>query len=852
MHQFLIRTMLASTLMLFAGTLPAHPATPPNAQAVPASASALQLRWSVVRNVFSAERPRGRSLARLALTNLGEQPLQAQGWALYFNSMDGVQTGAVGGGMVLEPVSGQLFRLRPAAGFAGLAPGATLDIDYFHRVVLINTDMVPKGPYLVFDSHPEKGHAIANYRIDVMTRPEQLDTGSADPLERITAQMSYARNAATADLPSDALAAVFPTPVRAERLPGSLHLSAMPRIVAAPALRREAALARELLAGHFPPSTKPTSVLQLRVGKIEGHNSPEAYLLAIDPQAGISLTGATPAAVFRGLQSLRELMPPVPGGAVALPALRLVDAPRFPYRGFQLDVARNFQSKETVFRLLDQMARYKLNKFHFHLTDDEGWRLEIAGLPELTAFGARRGHTLSVVSHLQPAYGSGPQQDDPHGSGYYSRADYIAILRYAAARHIDVIPELEMPGHARAAVKAMESRQRRLAAQGKPNASQYLLNEYLLSDPADRSVYSSPQLYNDNVLNPGMSGTYAFVERVIGDVVAMHKEAGVMLRTIHVGGDELPDGAWENSPASLATMKRLKLASSADLWDHFYDRVDGMLKKHGLFASGWEELGARKTRVDGKTRLIPNPIFRKRGFNVFVWNNLNDAQDLAYRLANAGYGTVLAPVTNMYFDMAHNKNADEPGVHWGAYIELDTVWEFDPLDFLKHAGVGKERLTDVGKANILGLEATLFTETVRERARLDYLTMPRMLALAERAWARAPAWTSEPDPAAAARLRAHDWALFANQLGKRVLPRLDAERNGVAYRIAPPGLALDQGRVLANHQLPGFTLRYTNDGSEPHGGSAVVRGPIDSKGLIRVTAFAANGRAGAAASIDNP
>jgi len=336
-------------------------------------------------------------------------------------------------------------------------------------------------------------------------------------------------------------------------------------------------------AANIPPLT-------LRIGTIAGQSSPEAYELTINPHTGIALTGASAAGVFLGLQSLRDLLPLAPqaDGAVDLQAMHIIDAPRFEYRGFQLDVSRNFQLKATVLRLLDLMARYKLNKFHFHLTDDEGWRLEIAGLPELTSFGARRGHTMSVSEHLQPAYGSGPDVTDPHGSGFYTRADYIEILKYAAALHIEVIPELEMPGHARAAVKAMESRYHRLEKIDVANARQYLLNDF-----DDRSEYKSPQLYHDQVLNPGMASTYAFIEHVVAEVVAMHKEAGVPMRSLHVGGDELPNGAWEKSPASQALMKRMNLATTVELWDYFYDRVDRILKRHGLRASGWEELGAR-------------------------------------------------------------------------------------------------------------------------------------------------------------------------------------------------------------------------------------------------------------------
>ena len=417
MHQFLTRILLASALVAFAGAAPA---------AEPAAPGAMRLRWQLLRNVFTPALPDGRSLARLTLTNLDSKALPAAGWGLYFNAIDGLVAGPVSGELVAEQVSGQLFRFRPGPGFAGLAAGATLQIDYFHSSVVIKTDKAPLGPYLAFDDRPESGHAIADYQIAPITN-------AAPPT---TAAMLYARNAATADLPASALPPVFPTPVSLQRLPGSLRITAMPRIDAVRALRQEAAVARSLLAGHVGARGAASTVLRLRLGKIEGQDSPEAYALAIDPAAGIDITGNTAAGVYRALQSLRDLLPLVPNGTLELAALRITDAPRFSYRGFQMDVARNFQSKETIFRLLDLMARYKLNKFHFHLTDDEGWRLAIAGLPELTRFGARRGHTLSASKHLQPAYGSGPSLDDPHGSGFYTRADYIAILRHAAARHI--------------------------------------------------------------------------------------------------------------------------------------------------------------------------------------------------------------------------------------------------------------------------------------------------------------------------------------------------------------------------------------------------------------------------------
>src|SRR6185369_3925679 len=309
-----------------------------------------------------------------------------------------------------------------------------------------------------------------------------------------------------------------------------------------------------------------------------------------------------------------------------------------------------------VKRVLDLMARFKLNTLHFHLTDEEGWRLEIAGLPELTAIGSRRGHSAQQRDRLPPAYGSGPDVRNPYGTGYYRRADYIEILRYAAARHIEVIPEIEMPGHARAAVVSMAARAEQLKQAGNSKA-----NEFLLHDPQDQSVYQSAQNYSDNVLNPALPSTYAFIDHVVAELVALHRTAGVPLRTIHMGGDELPDGAWDRSPACRALMQREHLKTQADLWDYFYARVGSLLERHGLRVSGWEELGTRAVNVNGQAERQANPAFTRRGYTVYVWRNMEGSEDLADRLANAGYDTVLAPATKLYFDFPPYPSPFEPG-----------------------------------------------------------------------------------------------------------------------------------------------------------------------------------------------
>ncbi len=810
-----------------------------------ANAARLQLRWEMQRKPATEQLPQGGSPARFVLTNGDTQALPASGWTLYFTGIDRMPNGAQSAGLVLEQVAGGLFRLRPGPDFKGLAPGQTVEFAYRHVDSVFMPSRSPTGPYLVYDAAPDVAVALP-YTVTTLTEPAQRKVGSRH--SAVTAEDTYWRNARADLLPAASLPPVLPTPLQLTPGAGRLALSGRPAITASSALANETALARSLFPATLAASGGPA--LRLSVGKVEGQTSPEAYRLAISAAGGIDIVGNSAAGVAHGLQTLRDLLP-LPGATTLdLPELTIVDAPRFGYRGFMLDVARNFHTKETVFKWLDLMARFKLNKFHFHLTDDEGWRLEIAGLPELTTVGAVRGHSAKPGVRLDPAYGSGPDPKDASGTGHYTRADYMDIVRYAQARHIEVIPEIEMPGHARAAVQAMESRYHRLKAAGSRDAARYLLNDF-----DDKSVYVSAQLFNDNVINPGLESSYTFIDHVVKEIAALHREAGVPLKTIHMGGDELANGAWEKSPASHAMMRKHGLETSADLWDYFYERVDAIVRKHGLATAGWEELAARKTTLDGASKLIPNPRFTRSGFTAYVWNNTVGAEDLAYRLANGGYDIVLTPVTRMYFDMARNANPEEHGVNWGAYVGLDTVYDFVPFDLMRDdppaARVGKDRITDYGKRRVRGIQANLFAETARDPARLDYLVMPRLVALAERAWAADPVWATAEDSAKSAALHRTAWSGFVNALGQRVLPRLDLDGSKVAYRIAPPGLVIDDGKVLANHVLPGMMLRYTSDGSEPTAASRQVSGPILERGTIRVAAFDRNGRRGAVASVES-
>jgi len=369
------------------------------------------------------------------------------------------------------------------------------------------------------------------------------------------------------------------------------------------------------------------------------------------------------------------------------------------------------------------------------------------------------------------------------------------------------------------------------------------------------------------VMNPALPSTYAFVAQVVQDLAALHREAGAPLRKLHVGGDEVPAGVWERSPKALASMREERLESVDDFWFLFYGRVEQILRPLGIPLSGWEEIAVRKTRLDGKSVLIPNPGFAGRGWRAYVWNNIpgGGAEDLAYRLANGGYKVVLCPATNMYFDFAWNPNPEERGLDWGGYVDLRKPFEFIPLDYYRNLRldrrgnpldpavfVGKDRLTEYGRSNVLGIQGNLWSETLNADGRLDHRLVPKLLGLAERAWAEDPAWSRERYEGKAEALFRDAWSALVNVLGKRELPRLAREVPGLSYRIPTPGLAVVDGQVRCSLEIPGFVLRYTTDGSEPSTKSPEVRGPIPAVGVVRVAAFDTTGRKGHDAKITAP
>ncbi|MGK5630507.1 beta-N-acetylhexosaminidase [Streptomyces sp. URMC 123] len=493
----------------------------------------------------------------------------------------------------------------------------------------------------------------------------------------------------------------------------------------------------------LPPAEQPSArTVALRVA--DGL-APEAYRLTIAADSGVEIVGGGPAGVFWGAQSLRQLLGPDafrrapvrPGRTWSLPCGSVEDAPRFGWRGLLLDVARHFLPKDDVLRMVDLLAAHKLNVLHLHLTDDQGWRVEIERYPELTVTGAwrrrsRRGHGASRL-----------WDERPHG-GYYTRDDLREIVAYAAERHVTVVPEIDIPGHSQAAIAAYpELGNRDVPGAGGPDGGAAGAG----GDAGDAgagggagggggaalSVWDGWGV-SPNVLAP-TDATLRFYEGVLEEVLEIFPGTFV-----HIGGDECPKDQWRASPAAQARIRELGLADEDELQSWFIRHFDRWLTARGRRLIGWDEI------LQGGLA---------EGAAVSSWRGY--AGGVA--AARAGHDVVMCPEQHVYLDHRQAPGADEP-VPIGYVRTLEDVYRFEPVP---------PQLTAREAERVLGTQANVWTEAMEDRRRVDYQVFPRLAAFAEVAWSALPA------PAE------RDFTAFERRMAEHYA-RLDAL--GVEYR--PP------------------------------------------------------------------
>ncbi|WP_247236726.1 family 20 glycosylhydrolase [Telluribacter sp. SYSU D00476] len=821
----------------------------------------VSVTWELVSNLTQKK---DEFEAKFVMTNNSKLTLTEENWALFFNMAPRpIVAHSKPQPASIQHINGDYYKLVPEKGFR-LEPGATIEIHYMGTEGVIKETDAPVGLYFVFYGKKEQIVQVDDYRVKPFVRTEQIRR-SRDDLEPLpTPEQTYRNNLGLSQLDTDAILKIIPTPVRVVAGARTFPLDNRLTIHYEKRFENEARFLKkklEVLTGRSfrVSSTGPVAEtgIYLRSGRVKVNDrEEEAYRLQIGDN-GIAITANGAAGAFYGVQSLLALIPAEhylqASRSISLPFIMVEDAPRFAFRSLHLDVSRNFQTKETILRLLDLLAFYKINHFLFYTTEDEGWRLEIEGLPELTEVGAQRQHTASMHDPvMHPAYGSGPvaNQNGRYGSGYYTRKDFIEILRYANERHIKVIPELNFPGHARAAIKAMEARYHRLMKEGKSEEAE----KYRLVDPDDQSVYLSAQGYKDNVVSVARESTYRFYEKVVDEMAKMYQEAGLKMDVIHAGGDEVPEGAWTGSPLAAQLLKtQPDIKDPRNLQTYFFRELLKRLEKRNLTVHAWEETVLTKTATG---KLAPNPEFVGRKVVPYIWNNMFDYPDLGYRLANAGYPVVLCNVSNFYFDLAYSNDPKEPGLYWAGFVDTRKAWTFAPYEMYRttyttHMGqpldTGKEpagwqSLKPEARKNILGVEAQLWSETIKGRDMMEYYLLPKLLGFAESAWAAERSWETISSTDRREQEIQAGWNRFANTLAQKELPRLARLNGGYNYRLPLPGAIIEQGTLKANVAFPGLTIRYTTDGTEPHIESAVYRGPVKASGTVKLKSFDASGR----------
>ena len=491
--------------------------------------------------------------------------------------------------------------------------------------------------------------------------------------------------------------AVIPRPVRLTPAAGHFTLTARTVIWTDPA---SAALGHQLARQLEPATGFPLAVRSGGAAPAEGvvlrldptdpaldSLGAEGYTLEVTPTRVLARS-AGPAGLFYAVQTVRQLLPPAifrdaPVGSTTwtIPAVRIEDRPRFAWRGAHLDVARHFMPREFVRKYIDLMALQKLNRFHWHLTDDQGWRLEIRKYPRLTTVGAWRARTLvgRRVSADSTAWG---YDETPHG-GYYTQEDVREIVAYAAARHVTVVPEIEMPGHALAAIAAYPE----LGVTGQPT-----------------EVGARWGVYSD-ILN-AEPNTVTFMQDVLTEVMALFPGP-----FIHVGGDEADKTLWKASPGIQARIRQLGLADEHALQSWFIRQMDDFLTAHGRRLVGWDEI------LEGG--LAPNAT-------VMSWRGAAGGIEAA----RAGHDVVMAPNGYTYLDHYPSRDVAREPVGIGGFLPLDSVYLYEPLPAELDAAAAR---------HVLGAQAQLWTEYVLDAKHAEYMAYPRLTALAEVVWTPAAA-----------------------------------------------------------------------------------------------------------------
>ncbi|WP_162419571.1 beta-N-acetylhexosaminidase [Cyclobacterium roseum] len=504
-------------------------------------------------------------------------------------------------------------------------------------------------------------------------------------------------------------------------------------------------------------------------------DNPEAYTLEVTGE-GVVIRGAD-RGLFYGLQSLFQLVE-VQGSKAVVPQLEIADAPAFGYRGIMLDVSRHFFSTAQVKKMLDLMSQLKFNTLHWHLTDDQGWRLEIKKYPKLTEIGAWRDSTIiGQYYDYQPFI----YENEKHG-GYYTQEEAREIVRYAAERKITVIPEIELPGHSSAVLAAYPEFGSFEITEGTAKGSIAAVNEK--GEPLNNEISKQVPGYwgvHYNIYGP-TPAAFGFLEDVLKEVMDIFPS-----EYIHIGGDEVPKDHWKTSAIAQKVIKKEKLEDEHELQSYFIQRIEAFLNENGRQIIGWDEI------LEGG--LAPNAT-------VMSWRG----EKGGIAAAQMGHDVIMTPNSHLYFDHYQAEDKTTEPLAIGGFLPLEKVYSYSPVP---------EALSEEEAAHVLGVQANLWTEYIPTNQKMEYFLFPRALALAEVAWK-----TKEEK----------DYQSFLrDRLPARLL---SLEKQGVFFRIPEAIVNIQKDSASGRHLIQiqslveGAKVYYTVDGHKADQTARLYTGPV--------------------------
>lgn len=560
----------------------------------------LSLHWEFGQNDIEP----GVCEAYLTITNTSNQVLTEDGWTLYFNFMSLHPLYAEGDALKEREIQASWHSITPTAEFEPIVPGESKTFVMRYRGNAIRQSSHPEGFFIVYDEEARNAKPISvPCTYAPYTRSEQMKRGvptwektpyaDGEYVYEYVERVSARNDTLSYDVP------VLPQPRHCWLKEGVCDVS-------------------------------NATIME----DVEADLPSEGYFMRLKSDT-IYISAADSTGLFYAYQTLKQL-------PKEIQCMEIGDWPDLHYRSLMLDIVRNYYPVDSIRRVLDVMAQYKLNVLHLHLSDDEAWRLEIPGLPQLTEIGSKRGYTRDESECLFPMYcGGWDANAKTTANGYITREEYVELLRYARERHVRVIPEIDMPGHMRAAKKAMGN----------------LLTDSLF----DTRKYLSAQNYTDNVINVSLPYAVEFIDHVITEIVKMYEEAGCELSHFNIGGDEVPKGAL-----------------TREEHQEFINSVLAILQRYDLQPVGWEE--------------ISHFCAPESQAICYAWLN---SETKPVELAEKGYQVVIATANHLYFDFAYCNHHEEKGLNWGGYTDEYRSFDWLPAQHENVIGMSAQLWAEV-------------------------------------------------------------------------------------------------------------------------------------------------------------